>query len=766
MKIVSNKLSPGLQLAGIFVGTLLLMTAYEFLKELLFRGALTPWQSHLMTILVTAICATVVSYFIRNSVAQALSLSLQQSTARFDTLLNSAAEGVYGVDMQGECTFINPSGLHLLGYSDATELLGQHMHAHIHHTRADGSPYPVEECRLSLSLQSRAGIHVDDEVFWRRDGSSFHVDYWSRPVWQDGEVKGAVITFLDISERSQAEAELRIAATAFESHESMMITDADCVILRVNKAFTETTGYTSEEAVGQKPSILKSGRHNANFYHAMWEDIQRDGAWQGEIWDRRKNGEVYPKWLSITAVKGEGGEITHYVGSHIDITERKHAEEKIKYLAFYDPLTHLPNRRLLMDRLQHALAFSAGSGRGAALMFIDLDNFKALNDTLGHDMGDLLLQQVAQRLGSCVREGDTVARLGGDEFVVLLEDMSDQPLDAAEQAEVFGEKILAALNQSYQLEIQEHYSTPSIGVTLISGHRQTIEELLKQADIAMYQAKKAGRNTIRFFDPQTQIAVNAHVAFERELRLAIERKQFHLYYQIQVDSSGRPVGAEALIRWIHPERGMVSPLQFIPLAEETGLILPIGLWVLDTACSQLSAWRHDANARDLVLAVNVSARQIRQADFVAQVQAAVQRHAIDATRLKLELTETLLLENIEEIIATMNALKAIGVQFSLDDFGTGYSSLQYLKRLPLNQLKIDQSFVRDLATDSSDKAIVRTIIAMAHSLSMEVIAEGVETEQQRQFLLDNGCLHYQGYLFGKPVPVAQFETQLGSCVLI
>ncbi|MDO8207239.1 MAG: EAL domain-containing protein, partial [Gallionella sp.] len=406
------------------------------------------------------------------------------------------------------------------------------------------------------------------------------------------------------------------------------------------------------------------------------------------------------------------------------------------------------------------LASSTRSGRKGALLFIDLDNFKTINDTLGHDIGDLLLQQVAQRLESCMREGDTVARIGGDEFVVMLEDLSEHTIEAAAQTEDIGEKILATLGQLYQLASHEHRSTPSIGATLFNGHNQAIDELLKQADIAMYQSKKAGRNTLRFFDPRMQQAVNARASLEEELHKALESRQFQLHYQIQVDSLRRPLGAEVLIRWLHPERGLVSPAQFIPLAEETGLILPIGRWVLETACAQLKAWQQDALTLDLVLAVNVSAKQFNQKDFVAQVRAVVQSHDINPMRLKLELTEGLFLENIEDTIATMNALKELGVQFSLDDFGTGYSSLQYLKRLPLDQLKIDQSFVRDLAVDGSDKAIVSTIIAMARNLNLDVIAEGVETEDQQQQLLGSGCACYQGYLFGKPMPIEQFEALL------
>ncbi len=564
----------------------------------------------------------------------------------------------------------------------------------------------------------------------------------------------------DITERKKAESELHIHAAVFETQEGLIITDANSVILRVNQAFTDITGYTSEEAVGKTPHLFKSDRHDADFYRALWETIQRAGTWQGEVWNRRKNGEVYPALLTISAVMSGDGTVAYYVGSQVDITEHKAADEAIKNLAFYDQLTGLPNRRLLLDRLHQAFAFSARSGREGALLFIDLDNFKDINDTLGHDIGDLLLQQVAQRMESCLREGDTVARLGGDEFVVLLEDLSAQPVEAITQAETVGEKILAMLNQPYQLATHEYHSTPSIGATLFSDHHQSGEELLKRADIAMYQAKKVGRNTLRFFNPKMQEVINTRTDLIRELHKALENHQFHLYYQIQLDSSHHALGAEALIRWIHPERGLISPAQFIPLAEETGLIFPIGLWVLETACVQLKAWEQNALTRDLTLSVNVSAKQFHQADFVAKVQSLMQRHAINPKRFKLEITESMLLDNIEETIATMNALKEIGVRFSLDDFGTGYSSLQYLKRLPLDQLKIDQSFVRDIAIDNSDKAIVYTIIAMAQSLNLSVIAEGVETEEQRSLLLERGCTHYQGYLFSKPVPIEQFEALL------
>ena len=684
-------------------------------------------------------------------------IAIRRLKSLHQTILQTVADGVIGVDNGGSILFANhsaerqllaaPNGL--IG-RDITQLLWPDG------TQTDWSNHPLATTQKNLTFVSR-----DTDTLCRENGEFFPISYTASSLEiEDAAFAGWVLAFQDISARKLAEAELHISSVAFESNEGMLITDANAVILRVNQAFTETTGYTAEEAVGQTPRLLNSGRHNSDFFREMWETIHRTGTWQGEIWDRRKNGEIYPKWLTISAVKNKDGIVTNYVGSHVDITERKQAEDKIKQLAYYDYLTRLPNRRLLKDRLQQAFASSARSGKGGALLFVDLDNFKSLNDTLGHEMGDLLLQQVAQRLESCVREGDTVARLGGDEFVILLEGLSENTFDAAEQTKVLGNKILDALTTPYQLATYEYHCTPSIGVTLFIDHMEGVKDLLKQADIAMYQAKKAGRNTLRFFDPQMQVAINTRAAMEDELCKALENSQFHLYYQIQVDSSQRPFGAEVLIRWIHPERGLVSPAQFIPLAEETGLILPIGQWVLETACAQLKSWQQEALTRDLALAVNVSANQFRQADFVAQVQSAVQRHDINPMLLKLELTESLLLEDIEDTIATMTALNKIGVQFSLDDFGTGYSSLQYLKRLPLDQLKIDQSFVRDISFDSSDRAIVRTIIAMAHSLNLGVIAEGVETEEQRQLLLNKGCTRYQGYLFGKPAPIEQFEASL------
>lgn len=429
-------------------------------------------------------------------------------------------------------------------------------------------------------------------------------------------------------------------------------------------------------------------------------------------------------------------------------------------LAFYDPLTGLPNRRLLVDRLQHALAASLRKGAQSAVIFINLDNFKDLNDTLGYGHGDLLLEQTAQRLAACLNDGDTLARVRDDEFVLILEDLHECAIEAAAKTKTVSDNIFAALKKPYQLYLHKYRGTVSMGAVFFGHEATSAEELLKQAGIAIHHAKQTGRNMLRFFNKDMQDIINVRASLEHELRIAVEHSRFELFYQIQMDDAKQVVGAEALLRWPHRKRGLIPPATFIPLAEITGLIVPIGRWVVDAACAQLGEWQNDELTRDLSLAINVSALQFRQSDFVGQVQAAVERHGIAANLLKLELTESLLQEDIDITVATMNALKNVGVQFSLDDFGTGYSSLQYLKQLPLNQFKIDQSFVSDIVNNSSDKTIVKTIISMAHSLNIEVIAEGVETEEQHQLLLSYGCEAFQGYLFSKPVPIDQFEALL------
>jgi diguanylate cyclase (GGDEF)-like protein/PAS domain S-box-containing protein len=675
---------------------------------------------------------------------------LRESEARYRTMIEWSPEANV-VHRDGILLYVNPSAIKMFGATSAQELVGKPILELIHPDFHRAVLGRIES--LNGNIKS---VPLLERKFLKLDGTVIEVEVQSTSIVFDGKeaILGAI---RDVTERKKAAEALRIAATAFDVQEGMTITDAANLTLRVNRAFTEITGFPAEEVIGKPPSFLSSGRHGKDFYQAMWESITQTGSWQGEIWNRRKSGEVYPAWLMITAVKDDAGLTTHYVGTFSDITSRKTAEEEIRNLAFYDPLTRLPNRRLLLDRLKQTLAASTRSEKHGALLFIDLDNFKTLNDTLGHDIGDLLLQQVAQRLNTCVREGDTVARLGGDEFVVMLEDLSDNAQEAATQTETVGEKILSTLNQPYQLASYAHHSTPSIGVTLFVGQDGSIDELMKRADLAMYQAKAGGRNTLRFFDPEMQAAVSAHAAMDADLREALATGQFILHYQAQVIGEGRLTGTEVLLRWLHPQRGMVSPAEFIPLAEESGLILPLGHWVMQTACSQLALWAKRPAMAHLTIAVNVSPRQFRLPTFVEEVLAIVGHTGANPQRLKLELTESLLVEDVEDVIAKMTALKARGVGFSLDDFGTGYSSLSYLKRLPLDQLKIDQGFVRNILTDPNDAAIAKMVVALAESMGLAVIAEGVELEAQRDFLARHGCHAYQGYRFSRPLPLEQFE---------
>ena len=666
-----------------------------------------------------------------------------RSLSLLDDIINKVAAAVLVVDEHGHVLKANGTAERLFGY-------------------APGGLHGLSEGQLLFAdchgLQAR-----------NCDGRNFWVECEAKEATMDGQ-RLRIVSVFDITERKRAEEYLRIAATAFEAQEGMMVTNADSIILRVNQAFTKITGYAPEDVVGQNPRVLASGRHGPEFYAAMWEAIRLDGSWQGEIWNRRKDGLAYPEWLTITTVRGDDGEVSHYVGTFVDIALRKTAEDEIKHLAFYDQLTQLANRRLMMDRLPHVMASTGRHGRYGALMLIDMDNFKALNDRLGHAVGDQLLVEAAARLKACVRSEDTVARLGGDEFVVILDDVGDEAL-AAVHAEHAGQKVLLALSRPYQLDLasegveahqRTHYCTSSIGIVLFSGPIPSADELLKRADTAMYQAKAKGRNTLRFFDPEMQAAFEARAVLEDDLRRAVVEEQFELHFQPQVDANGRVVGAEALVRWQHPERGLISPAVFIPLAEESGLILPLGHWVLRTACEQLAAWSFDPAMAHLTLAVNVSARQFSSPNLVEEVLAMIEVTGAPPHNLKLELTESMLLNNTEEIIAKMHELKSRGVGFSLDDFGTGYSSLSYLKRLPLDQLKIDQSFVRDVLSDNNDAAIARTVVALGQSLGLNVIAEGVETAEQRAFLADSGCYVYQGYFFSRPLPLKEFSRFLGS----
>ncbi len=613
---------------------------------------------------------------------------------------------------------------------------------------------------IALPLMNETGV-VFGVLCIYADAPHAFPDEDRRMLAELGEDLAYGITTLRARERhTRAEEQIRIAATAFEAQEGILITDVQQRILRVNGAFCEITGYSAQEAIGATPRLLKSSRHDRLFYVDMWKTIEQDGVWQGEIWNRRKNNEEFLAWLNITAVTDSQGAITHYVGTMTDITERKEAQRQIEHLAFYDLLTDLPNRRLLVDRLHHAMIGSGRSHHFGALLFIDLDNFKILNDTSGHDIGDLLLIEVAKRLRRCVREGDTISRLGGDEFVVMLEDLHELPGEAAAQAKLVGEKVLEHLSEPFLLAEHMHHSTSSIGIALFSGHEGGVDDLLKHADIAMYQAKMAGRNTLRFFDPEMQASLAARARIESALHVGIQQREFILYYQAQNHSQRGIIGAEALLRWRNPQQGLVLPNEFISLAEESGLILPIGQWVLVHACRQLARWAENPRFRELNLAVNVSEVQFRQKDFVMQVEQTLARTGAPARRLKLELTESLVIGDIQYAIEKMCELKALGVGFAMDDFGTGYSSLSYLTRLPLDEIKIDRSFILNLPDNPNDAVVVQTIINLADSLGLKIIAEGVETQEQKLFLYEHGCPVFQGYLFSTPMEIGPFETNV------
>lgn len=549
-----------------------------------------------------------------------------------------------------------------------------------------------------------------------------------------------------------------------QSPANIVITDLHGHIEYANAACQRDTGYSREEMLGANPRLLQSGKTPQETYRSLWSALRHGEKWEGEFINRRKNGEEYIESAIVAPVRDAGGAVTHYLAVKQDITDKKRAEAEIHTLAYFDPLTDLPNRRLLMDRLSQALIASKRSRAHGALVILDLDNFKVLNDTRGHDVGDRLLRDVAQRLIAHVRQEDTVARLGGDEFVVILEHLSEDEASAALQAELIAEKARQALSQPYYPDDTGcgHDATASAGITLFQGADISADMLLKQADVALYQAKDAGRDRLRFFNQAMQAAIDARAALEGALRHAIGNGELTLHYQPQVDLEGRVIGAEALLRWLHPSQGQISPAYFIPLAEETGLILPIGDWVLHQACAQLKEWSINPASKHLQLAINVSGHQFRQTSFVEQIALCLANSGIDPSRLKLELTESVVLNNVDEVIERMRQLKALGIGFSMDDFGTGYSSLSYLKRLPLDQIKIDQSFVRDLTENPNDAAIIQAILAMSESLGLDVIAEGVETPLQFDFLAQYGCHAFQGYLFGRPMPIADWNAHISA----
>lgn len=679
--------------------------------------------------------------------------ALRESEARMRAITRAVSDRLLVLDEHGYYLDVLSQGQTLLDIS-GRELTGVNLRAilmpaevepflaFIKQTLSSDDPQVIE-----YHLSSPQGLRVFE-------GSAQRIE-----VGEDRR-RAIVLVARDITERINLDLQQRIAAIAFESQQGMIVTDANSRILRVNQAFTKITGYSAQEAVGQSTRMLSSGRQRPEFYQTMWRSLNETGVWQGEIWNRRKNGEIFPEWLTISAAHDSHGQVCNYVAALTDISERKVAEEQIKHLAFYDPLTGLPNRRLLLDRLQLAITASARNGRHAALMFIDLDNFKNINDLHGHQAGDQLLNEVAKRLDQVVRGSDTVARLGGDEFVILLEGLESQPEDAAAQAEVVAKKILAALARAYEIGDVQLHSSASLGVVLFADGACSADELMTRADLSMYEAKTAGKNGLRFFDPHMQEVVRARLSLEEEIRAGLAAGEFIPYIQPQYSESRGLLGGEVLVRWQHAQQGLLAPAAFIGMAERTGLIEEMDFQMLQQACACLARWAQQPELAKLRLAVNLSARLLYQEGFVERLLQLLAHSGASPHQLKLELTETLLLDDMPKAIACMVPLKAQGIRFSLDDFGTGYSSMAYLQQLPLDQLKIDQSFVRALAEDAGSLAIVGAICALGESLCLDVIAEGVETEQQRTLLLSKGCQNFQGYLFGRPMPISEFERLL------
>lgn len=824
---------------------------------------------------------------------QALQLkqSNQRSEARFRSLLDSTAEGIYGLDMEGCFTFVNKAALRMLGYQHEDELLRKNAHQTIHHTRPDGSQYPQSQSGMYRAMRDGEQLHEAVNILWSKSGRAVPVELWFYPLFEGDIINGSVVTFIDISQTLRSEAErasleTRLSHLMDSSSDAVFLSNPDGTLRYVNQAATTMLGYSRAQLMSMQffdlvpdkwrdtyrsnfADLIKNRRQRLMEVRLIRQDGTRfplelnvscafsDGLVYGAFRDIsvRKESEkkmrqllerfslatsaaklgvvdyliaenmlsfdrigcelhgfpmqdeyridyagyersIHPEDRALVADKVRAaladhqdmsmqfrvqmstgqvrnmeafvkvvldahGQPVRMLGVCRDITQQKLHEYEINLLAYYDALTKLPNRRLLQDRLKHALAMSAHAASYGAVLFLDLDHFKTLNDTRGHDVGDMLLLEVAARLLSSVREGDSVARLGGDEFVVILESLSTSRELAMQQTELVAEKLIALLAQPFDLDGELHQTSGSIGISLFLGHQDSMDDLLKYADSAMYQAKAAGRGVFRFFDPVMQGRLEQRAALEVELRRALETQgELELYFQPQVDERQQVCGAELLLRWHHPQLGLTYPTDFITLAEESGLIQPIGDWILKSAVVQLKVWQHEPRYAKLHLAVNVSEKQFRRADFVAKLSKLLHTSKIRPASLKLELTESLMLENVSDTVAKMQELKALGVGFSLDDFGTGYSSLSYLKQLPLEQIKIDQSFVRNVVSDSNDAAIVVMIIAMSKVLGLKVLAEGVENQAQRDFLLDNGCHAFQGYLFGKPVPLTLFEASL------
>ncbi|WP_125931854.1 EAL domain-containing protein [Thiosocius teredinicola] len=663
-------------------------------------------------------------------------------------LLDAAGEGIFGLDNQDCITFMNPAGEQLLGYGPG-ELLGRTLTS----AAAGGPALCADDSTLTHKGRGDGTMGTAGEtLLTRHDGSGFEAEFTRAPLISDGIKRGSVVVFSDISERKLAEKYLMLAENVFKHiTEGVVIADQSGVVLRVNRAQCEMVGYDASELIGEKRPPYYSGEHPPVFYQQLWDALESDGVWEGEIWNRRKNGELFPTWQTIVAIKDSRNKVKQFVAVTRDITEQRRSEQRIHRLAYFDNLTGLPNRELFFDRFTHAIQRASRQGGGISLLFLDLDRFKNVNDGLGHPVGDRLLKAVATRLQGLVRSEDTIARLGGDEFTVLLESISER--EAVERVAV---KLIGALSQPFDIDGHRLHIGTSVGISQFPNDGEDAATLVKNADAAMYQAKAAGRNNVQFYSAKMSSFSNEKVAMEERMHRAVQNEEFILHYQPQFDRGGQIIGVEALVRWQDPVLGLVPPGRFIPLAEENGLIIGIGEWVLRTACEQMRRWQNEG-APEMRISVNVAGPQITRGDIVATVSDVLQQTGLDPKYLELEVTETFVMDHVAQSVGVLSHLRDLGVRIAIDDFGTGHSSLASLKRLPADTLKIDRAFVCDLPEDPDDVAITRAVLAMGQQLNLDTVAEGVETEAQKAFLSQEGCDHFQGFLFSRPLPAETVE---------
>ncbi len=733
---------------------LLLLVATLFAVELLVMMVLSQypqiplWADDILDPALLALALFPIFYFLAyrplvgtiNNVKQA-SEAQRKYEASLSSMLDNLPSMAWLKNTEGRYLAVNQKFADACGKADVMELLGK--------TSVEICPewminrfYEDDQAIMESGKQALQELQIVEH------GEERWYEVYRSPILDNhGEVLGITGYVRDITVRKKSEEQLRLTAKIFEnSHDSIIITDTKGTIISVNPAFTQITGYSAEEAVGQNPRILNSGKQSKEFYAAMWGELMKNGYWNGEVWNRRKDGASYAGRLSISALRDEGGRVTHYVGATSDITEFKLAQDRVRHLAYYDQLTGLPNGSLMRDRVNQLIISSQRDRREFALIFVDLDNFKNVNDSLGHHVGDLLLQTIAGRIRSSVRELDTVARMGGDEFVVVLPDVG------AEGAQQVARKIIGQVTNSFGIGAHRISMTASAGIGVFPKDGADIESILKNAELALYRAKSKGKNDFAFFTEEMNILAIERLRMENDLRNALLNEDLVLYYQPQVSmTTRRIIGLEALVRWPHPSLNMIPPDQFIAVAEESDLIIQLGEWTIHEACRQMKQWqRHGLQL--LPVAVNVSAKQVRHSDFYDSVESALRKTGLESRFLELELTERAMMTDMDRTLDVMNRVGDMGVKFAVDDFGTGYSSLAYLKHLPLDKLKIDKSFVQDIAIDENDREISNTIIQLAHGLNLSVVAEGVETQQQMAILLGQGCDGAQGYLFSRPLP--------------